>query len=195
MDERSTVDAMAEPALPEPQLDGSPITYDEWLAWPDTNLPVEVVDGQPIMSPAPARLHQRAVSRLLQVLAEAAPAHLEVLASPLDWVLRREPLLVRQPDLVVVDADPDPPAHLVAAPLMAVEVVSPNSRERDLVHKRQEYSGAGLPWLWLVDLEVPQILVLRGDGERFATYASARGHDLLHVTEPFAVRVRPRDLR
>lgn len=176
-----------------PRLDDTRVGYEQWLAWPETNLPVEVVDGQAIMSPAPASRHQHAVARLVQMLAAAAPAGLEVLPGPLDWVLGREPLWVRQPDVVVVDADPLPP-RLTEPPLIAAEVVSPTSRERDLVHKRAEYAAAGLPWYWLVDPEIPQVLVLDNTGDTFEVAVNASGEERCHIAEPFAVELRPADL-
>jgi Uma2 family endonuclease len=177
-----------------PRLDDARVGYEQWLAWPETNRPVEVVDGQAIVSPAPDGRHQRTVARLVQTLAAAAPAGLEVLPGPIDWVLRDEPLHVRQPDVVVVDAEPQLPPRLIEPPLLVVEVVSPTSRERDLVHKRAEYAAAGLAWYWLVDLEVPQVLVLRGAGGAFETAVSATGEELCEVAEPFPVELRPADL-
>lgn len=180
--------------MASPRLQGGPVGYEQWLAWPETTLPVEVVQGQAIVSPTPARGHQHTVSRLAQILAAAAPAGLDVLPGPLDWVLRREPLLVRQPDLVVVERDPSAPPRLMEPPLVAVEVVSPTSRERDLVHKRAEYAQAGLPWYWLADPAVPELVVLRNAGGAFETVVSAAGDTPAEVAEPFPVRVHPATL-
>lgn len=176
-----------------PRLDDTRVGYDQWLAWPETTLPAEVVDGQAIVSPAPESAHQRVAFRLARILAAAAPAGLEVLPGPLDWVLAREPLRVRQPDVVVVDADPLPP-RLTEPPLIAAEVVSPTSRERDLVHKRAEYAAAGLAWYWLVDPEVPQVLVLGNTGDAFEVVVSATGDERAEIAEPFTVQLRPTDL-
>jgi Uma2 family endonuclease len=177
-----------------PELDAPPLAYDDYLALPEANRPCEIVDGQVIVSPSPTGRHQRAVVALLRILTEAAPAQLAVMVSPWDWVLRRSPLLVRQPDVLVVTAEQSRADRLTEAPLLAVEVVSATSRERDLVAKRAQYAEAGLPWYWLVDLEVPQILVLRNNGGRLAAVASATGEEHLAVSEPFPARLRPGDL-
>lgn len=177
-----------------PRLDGTRVGYQEWLGWPETNLPIEVVDGRAIVSPAPATRHQRVVSRLVAILAAAAPPELEVLPGPVDWVLRREPLLVRQPDVVVIEAAAEPPPRLSQPPLVAVEVVSATSRERDLVHKRDEYATAGLAWYWLVDADVPQVLVLGSRGGAFQDAASAVGQQPCELTAPLPVTLRPADL-
>lgn len=75
-----------------------------------------------------------------------------------------------------------------------MEVVSPTSRERDLVHQRAEYAAAGLAWYWLVDPEVPQVLVLGNTRGSFQVAASATGEERCQVAEPFAVELRPTEL-
>lgn len=176
------------------RLDSPPVTYAQWLALPETTQPTEVVDGRVVVNAAPGRRHQQVVARLLVVLSAAVPPDLEALPAPLDWVLRRDPLLVRQPDLVVVPVDPAAPPRLVEPPVVVVEVVSAGSTERDLVHKRSAYAEAGLGWYWLVDPDLPQVAVLRNTGGGFETAASVAGDGLLDVIEPFAVRLRPADL-
>ncbi len=180
-------------AMRAPELDSPTVTYEEYLRWPETTVPCEFVDGRPVVSPSPALRHQQAVGELFYLLRAGIPPGLTVLTSPVDWVLQREPLLVRQPDLVVIDAG-YPHPRLLTPPHVAIEVVSPTSRERDIVTKRSQYAAAGLDWYWLVDIDLPQILVLRRDGTTYATHASARGDQLLTVDTPFPVRMRPSDL-
>jgi Uma2 family endonuclease len=134
------------------------------------------------------------VARLHLILQAALPPPLQVIEAPVDWVLRRAPLPVRQPDLAVIDPREVAGPHLTDPPVLAVEVLSPTSRERDLITKRAQYATAGLDWFWLVDLDRPQILVLRRKGELFSAHARAEGRDVLSVVEPFAVEVRPADL-
>jgi Uma2 family endonuclease len=89
--------------------------------------------------------------------------------------------------------------RLTEPPVLAVEVVSPTSRERDLVVKRQEYAASGLPWYWLVDLAAPEVVVLRSNGGAFVAEASvaeasAVGADHVTVEQPLTVTLRPTDL-
>jgi Uma2 family endonuclease len=174
-------------------IDAPPVDYVEYLSWPERNLPLEFVDGRPIVSPSPTRAHQRAVTRLLRIIEPALPPGLEVLPGPLDWVLRRDPLTIRQPDLVVSNSE-DASPRLEHPPLVAVEILSETSRERDLVTKRAQYARAGLSWYWLVDLDLPQIAVLQNVDGLFRDHASATGDDRLQLTEPFEVVIRPTDL-
>lgn len=175
------------------RLDTAPATYADYLAWPESNVPCEVVDGVPIVSPMPSGPHQLAVARIIRALDPAAPQGIEVLPG-MDWVLRRDPVLVRQPDVVVVTDRQARAARLTSPPLLAAEVVGPTSRERDLVAKRHEYAAADLPWYWLVDPALPQIVVLRNDGGQLVLHASAVGDERLTVSEPLAVGLRPSEL-
>jgi Uma2 family endonuclease len=177
------------------RLDAPTVGYEQWLAAAETALPCEVVDGQLIMTPPPPTSHQRAVTRLAVILSAAVPPALEVLVSPVGWVLSRDPLHVREPDLVVVEANAVGGPLLSTAPVLAVEVVSPASRERDLVTKRIAYAQAGLAWYWLVDLDVPQILILRNTGGALIEHRTAVGEEIIEIADPFAVQVSPAALR
>jgi Uma2 family endonuclease len=97
---------------------------------------------------------------------------------------------VRQPDLVVAPSD-TPGRSLTAAPLLAVEVLSPSSAERDLVSKRSDYLWAGLDHYWVVDPEPPQIAVFRRNGDALDVVAHVRGDEEMALDEPFPVRLRP----
>jgi Uma2 family endonuclease len=148
----------------------------------------EAVDGRAVVVPSPHARHQSAVFELGRVLADAAP-HLRVLPAPLDWVLWRLPSLsVRQPDLVVVTPDQIRAPRLTQPPVLVVEVLSPESVERDTVTKRREYARAGAQHYWIVDPTVPQIVVLRLDADdAYREVARATGTTPLHLTDPFPV--------
>ncbi len=174
-----------------------PITYDQFLRTPESNLHIEVVDGHVIAHDAPVGSHQRAILRLGGVLDAAAPHGYEGVVSPYDWIVRREPLLVRQPDVLVVASDLVERGKLHHTPLLAVEVLSDSSIERDTVTKPREYAEAGLAHLWIVDAREArraEIVVLRLVDDRYAEVARAVGAQPLEVSEPFPVALRPADL-
>lgn len=172
-----------------------PVTWQQFLDLPDAGVRWEVVDGQPVVNPSPGGPHQRAVSRLTRLLGDACPADHEVLPAPFDWVLWRAPQLqVRQPDLVVVThAQADSP-RLTEAPLLLVEILSPDSFERDVVVKRAEYAAAGARHYWVVDLGVPEVVVYGREGDRLVQRHRAQGDEALELDEPFPVRIRARSL-
>lgn len=171
----------------------------DYLAWVEQRPGeeyYEVVDGIPVMSPSPGVPHQYALSRLLILLSQACPPEHMVLPAPLDWLMWEHPRLqIREPDLVVIERSQARAPRLTEAPLLAIEILSPTSFERDVVAKRREYAQAGLRHYWVVDPETPQVAVYRagGDGNLdMVTHAS--GDTEIAVDQPFAVRLRPSDL-
>ncbi len=59
---------------------------------------------------------------------------------------------VRLPDLVVDWAGPHPPV-LVQAPLLAIEVLSPDDSYSSLKKRAKDYQRMGIPNIWLIDPE------------------------------------------
>jgi Uma2 family endonuclease len=51
--------------------------------------------------------------------------------------------------------------YVAGPPDLAVEIVSPESIERDYVHKREQYRRAGVPEYWIVDPMRQRLLLLR----------------------------------
>jgi Uma2 family endonuclease len=180
------------------QVVAQPFTsLEDYLVWADMRPDeehYEVVDGQPVMSPSPTGRHQLVVSNLVRILGDGLPGHLRVLTGPWDWVLWETPRLqIREPDVVVVRRD-QIEARLASAPLLAVEVLSPTSLERDAVAKRREYALVGLDHYWIVDPDTPQITVYRRVGDRLELHAQAAGGSELLVVEPIDARIKPADL-
>ena len=171
------------------------LSYRDWLAFPDDGHQYEVVEGIAVVNPAPNTRHQVVASRLHHALSAAAPEPLLVLAAPVDWVLRSDrPAHVRQPDLVVVRPDALDARAIRRPPLIAVEILSPSSHERDLVTKRHAYADAGCAHYWIVDPDEPAIIAFTLVDRAYQESARARGSVPLAVDEPFAVRVVPNDL-
>ena len=65
-----------------------------------------------------------------------------------------------QPDLLVVcDADRIRKRLIFGAPDLAIEILSPSSRSRDLVLKLRKYKTAGVREYWVIDPEYRQVFV------------------------------------
>lgn len=128
---------------------------------PETNLPTELWDGELIMSPSPSFFHQEIVSRFYDALkAWVGPRKLgKVAFAPADMVLA--PRRAVQPDVLFVTKERcdiigtrvNGPADLVA------EVVSPESRSRDRIEKRDLYEQHGIREFWLLDPEAETVEV------------------------------------
>jgi len=148
------------------------ITYEEYLALPETNRPCEVIDGELIMSPAPSSEHQWIVNNILDVLRPFVKKRKlgVVLDSPIDVLVRRAPLRTRQPDILYLSAERSGVkgrAELRAMPVievapdLAVEVLSSSDTRRALAGKLRDYQTIGVRECWLVSPEAETVEVLR----------------------------------
>ena len=131
----------------------APMTYEEFLEWADEDTLAEWVDGEVIMTSPASYPHQELVGFLYQVMDSFVELHQlgVVLLVPFQMKLERSG---REPDLIFIDAARvgqikrtflDGPADLV------VEIVSPESIERDRRIKFAEYQVAGVGEYWLLD--------------------------------------------
>lgn len=151
-------------------------TFDEMVAeLPESNLPMELWDGELIMSPTPVPNHQRVVSRFFKLLDSfVAEKKLgEVFISPLDVILT--PKRVIQPDVFFIS---QPRLNLVTdrvrcAPDLTVEVISEGSWKRDRVEKKDLYEQHGVREYWIVDAEAQTIEVFALDRGAFKLASKA----------------------
>ncbi len=142
---------MAMPTAPDPIT-----TVEELLALPEDGLRHELLDGEHVVTPAPALLHQRTVKLLLFALHAhlRARPELEVFTSPADVVLGPKTLV--QPDVFVARRPrggrlktwPD-----VGVPVVAIEILSPGTAGRDRGKKRLIYQREGVAEYWIVDMD------------------------------------------
>ena len=168
---------------------GAPLTEDDMAEMPDDGHRYELIDGVLIVSPSPSLGHQRCVvSMLLLLHAGRHPEH-EVLPAPFD--VRFSRTTVVQPDVLVARQTDLTPTRLEAAPLLAVEVLSPSTRFIDLGTKRLAFEAAGVPAYWLVDPDVPSMTVLHLHDGRYVEHAVVTGDEPYTATVPFAVTVVP----
>jgi Uma2 family endonuclease len=143
-------------------------TVDEVLAFPSDGNRYELVDGELLVTPAPAPRHQIVVGRLDRVIGGYLDRHPGVAAlfpSPADISWDREKLV--QPDLFVV------PAREVSnnwktfrTLLLAIEIVSPSSARGDRLVKRRLYQRQQVATYWIVDPDARLVEVWRPDDER-----------------------------
>lgn len=146
----------ASPASPEqPTSATDPVSFEEFLARADEDTRAEWVDGEiEIMSPARAD-HQRLMRFLLGVIDALVHARQlgEVFSAPFLMRLPTRPS-GREPDLLFVTnehADRVRETYLDGPADLVVEIVSPESDERDRGAKFVEYEAAGIPEYWLLD--------------------------------------------
>ncbi|MGB3512788.1 MAG: Uma2 family endonuclease [Microcoleaceae cyanobacterium] len=142
------------------------LTFEEYLNYDDgTDNRYELEDGELIlMNPATGR-H----ALIIRFLTNAFEAEISLLNLP--WLtlggvgVRTSINRSRIPDISVITREEimkylDVSAVIESAALLAVEIVSPESKTRDYRFKRSEYSVVGIPEYWIVDSAEQKVMIL-----------------------------------
>jgi len=125
----------------------------EFLTLPESNRPVELLDGEVIVAPSPSFWHQELLARVVAALRTHCDRHLPhatVAQAPLD--VRFGPDRILQPDAMVFlsGLDRSSPTPVETIPDICIEVLSTN-RAYDKITKRYVYGEAGVSEYWIVD--------------------------------------------
>jgi Uma2 family endonuclease len=99
-----------------------------------------------------------------------------------------------QPDLLVVAREDVGELGIERALLLAVEVLSPSTRSKDLLLKRGLYEQSGVSSYWIVDPDDASVLVLELQGGEFAEVAHVVGGDVLSLGRPYPISFSPAEL-
>lgn len=165
-------------------------TVDDLDRLPDDGVQYELLDRLLLVSPAPLIAHQRVVVALTVLLHAPCSAEHEVLVGPLDFRPHRRTSL--QPDVVVVRwVDLDDPRVLRSPPALAVEVLSPSSRHKDLELKRSAYEELGVGCYWVVEPDVPALVAWELVDGAYVEVARATVERSARLERPCPVEVVP----
>jgi Uma2 family endonuclease len=138
-------------------------TEEEYLVLTDHgNRLVEYTDGFVEPLPAPTDEHQNVLQFLFLALFQfVQPRGGKVHFAPLRLQIR--PGKYREPDLLILlsAADPRRQNRFWHGADLALEVVSEDKPERDLVEKRGDYAEGRVPEYWIVNPQTETITVLR----------------------------------
>jgi Uma2 family endonuclease len=130
-----------------PTIKTGPMTVEEYFAFTDTrpdNEKWELIDGEPILNASPSKLHQRILLNLailLGTMERRQPQSWE--ASPGVGV-RVSDTSLPEPDVFIVPAGSarrDPYGRETSDVLVAFEILSPSTEDRDLRWKRTAYTS------------------------------------------------------
>lgn len=176
---------------PVPPEDG--YTVDEFFT---LDLPphTELIDGSLVFVSPQRNFHTLAMYLLEQGLRLHVPEALRVRREMAVVLGRRN---VPEPDLVVVKADGEgglrQTRYQAADVLLAVEVVSPDSEDRDRDTKPHKYAAAGIPHFWRVEMsgehDRPAVWTYEYD-PMHKTYTSTGVHrDRLKLSVPYDIDI------
>lgn len=167
------------------------LTFDEWQALPIIKQKCEVVDGVLVMSASPSGEHPWTIRVILRALDPFLSANRLgiALTAPYDVLVSREPLRVRQPDILVVNSELTGISHpsdlagrpyLERPPLLVAEVLSPSNTPRDIEQRLADYRSIGVPECWLSRFPSRSVEVLRLTADAAITVANYGMGDILH---------------
>lgn len=164
-------------------------TVDDLDRLPDDGLQYELADGILLVTPGPVPRHQSVIGEVYVLLRQGCPPAMKVFVAPLDFRPTNRRSL--QPDLLVVRKDEIGEKNITEPLLLAVEVLSPSTRSKDLLLKRGLYEDSGVQSYWIVDPDEPSVTVLELREGRYEEVARAVGAESAEVSLPFPVTLRP----
>jgi Uma2 family endonuclease len=150
----------------------------------------ELIDGALIMMSPQTSFHSKVMWRLAAAIQDAAPGHLQIEIEMTVTLGRRQR---PEPDIVVVDAPVQAKrtSYLPEEVVLAVEIVSDESEERDRLTKPLKYAQAGIRHFWRIENEkdLPVVHVYELDETTGAYVATGIYRDQLKVSVPFSMDI------
>ncbi len=189
-----------EPSLHWPIPPAGGWTADDLDRLPNLPPHTELIDGSLVFVSPQTLFHSRAVDFFNWQIQSLVPAGLEVVREfTIDIDRRNRP----EPDVVVVDeevvAGPELTRFPASSVRLAIEVVSPESVDRDRETKPLKYARAGIPHFWRVENKEGRavVYVYELDPATGAYVATGIFHDRLKISVPFPIdldltRITPR---
>ncbi|MEV3893982.1 Uma2 family endonuclease [Streptomyces anulatus] len=182
----------ANPGWPVPPPDG--YTVDDFFTLDDLPPHTELIDGSLVLVRPQRKFHTLAMYLLEQGLRLHVPGHLRV-RREMSVVLGKRS--VPEPDLVVVSAEADgnqlQTRYQAADVLLAVEVVSPDSEDRDRDTKPHKYAAAGIQHFWLVEMagenDRPMVITYELDPVNKTYVSTGVHHDRLKLSAPYDIDI------
>ncbi len=169
-------------ALAQSQQTELIINWEQYLQAPETTEPQEILEGRLVKMPSPTALHQITVGNLYYLLRSQLGEAGIILIAPMDLVIQKEPLRVRQPDLMCCGVDQFSSPLTVReakrfeiAPRLIVEVVSPHDTFEGLLERLDDYHSLGVPEVWLVGFPPQHLFVLERSEQDWNWYGLYAG--------------------
>ena len=167
-------------------------TYKDYLTFANDER-IEIVEGELFnMSPAPARIHQKLISKLSQVLQnyiDSNNGECEVYVAPFDVILKTDDeeainsKSVVQPDIsVICDKNKLTDSGCTGSPDMIIEIVSPSNSSHDYITKLNLYQKYKVKEYWIIDPRVKKTYVYKlGENEFYDMVNSYTFQDKVKV--------------
>ena len=120
------------------------LTYEEYLKEPSTMSRFDIVDGEVIMSVEPTLYHQTVSGNINEPVRQFVRENGlgAVWYAPVDVIVQREPLRVRQPDLLYVSSGNSGILgdKIEGGPDLVAEILSPGNSRAEIESKLSDYA-------------------------------------------------------
>jgi Uma2 family endonuclease len=143
-----------------------PVTLEQFSHVPRNGEKHEVSEGELLTMP-PAKLLHTLIAQRLQELLQAHLTKQRKARALMEagYVLSRDPLTIRQPDVSILSNDriraTTPDDYCEGAPELAIEVVSPSDAAEDLELKARQYLLSGGKEVWIIYPKTRTVHMLR----------------------------------
>jgi Uma2 family endonuclease len=152
------------------------MTTEEMLALPDDGMDRELIRGKLKERPMTKRnrWHSSVEARLAHLLSgwleRSANQGGDIVSGEAGFRLRRHPDTTVGIDVAYVSAEvvektPEKSVFFEGPPVLAVEILSPTDKHREITEKTRAYLEADVPLVWWVDPEFRTVMVHRPDAE------------------------------
>ena len=165
-------------------------TYRMYCEMDDDGVRYEIIDGVPYMMAAPSRQHQKVLGEVYLKLGNFLQGKkCEVYLAPFDVRLAiygevgDDVINVVQPDVMVFcDSSKLDDKGAIAAPDIAIEILSPSSAKNDRYRKFNLYEKAGVREYWIVDVAHESVEVFVSNNGKFMLSAFFQNDDVVTST-------------
>jgi Uma2 family endonuclease len=140
--------------------------------------PIQVIDNEFYMSPAPNFTHFNTVDGIIDALKKAVVTKNSgrVIFAPVDVFLGDKNAI--QPDIFYIDNDN---SHIISengiygAPDIIIEVLSPGNQNADLVKKKMVYEEFGVKEYFIVNPDDQHVITYWLDNEKYQEQSTQKG--------------------
>lgn len=148
----------------------STYTLADYWKFPSDGQRWEILEGELVVTPSPAFLHQSILSRIFLRLGTFVEAHRmgTVLCAPMDVIF--SDISICQPDLLYIRKErlPDIARDWIrGAPDLVIEILSPSTERWDRMEKRRIYASYGVQEYWMTIPADRTILQFRLEGTSY----------------------------
>ena len=163
------------------QYGGKKVSYDEYMEiYEKSDLRMEFINGEIVLLSSPSTTHQEISGNLFVELKEYLKGKpCKVFYAPFDVHFNKEGFKepdVMQPDLIItcdVDEMTNEKGRYMGTPTLAIEILSPSTRSKDMVDKLNTFMISGVKEYWIIDPK-QEVVVVYGfedlEIDHFMTY-------------------------